>query len=154
MDSNSAISYLMQHTAAAMGRQSDQLLQERLGIGLSQFKILMALQHEPYIQQRKLAMHLGQTEASISRQIKLLHERGMLVTRINPKSKREHLNVPTPKGIKIAEAAREAMQQHYATMFAALNDKQQKQLVQMLAGFHAWLCPPGKPNSCNHPFNI
>ncbi|HXR49712.1 MAG TPA: MarR family winged helix-turn-helix transcriptional regulator, partial [Verrucomicrobiae bacterium] len=61
------LSYLIQHLAAVMGKQSDQLLQEQLGIGYSQYKILMVLEWNPRVQQRTIAESLGQTEASISR---------------------------------------------------------------------------------------
>src|SRR5688572_31693887 len=98
MEPVSAIPYLLQHTAAMLLRQSDQILQERLGIGMSQVRILTMLEHEPNVQQRKLADRLGQTEASISRQIKLMREKGFLTVAVNPKSKREHITVPTQKG--------------------------------------------------------
>src|SRR5262245_828979 len=92
--------YLLQHTAMILMRQSDQVLQERLGVGMSQFKILMMVRTSPNVQQRKLAEALGQTEASISRQTKLLCEKGLLIIRVNPKSRREHIAVPTAKGLK------------------------------------------------------
>jgi DNA-binding MarR family transcriptional regulator len=79
MGTTDTIGYMLQHTASIMYRQSDQVLQERLGLGMSQYKILMILHEKPQIRQRVLADQLGQTEASISRQIKLLVERGMLV---------------------------------------------------------------------------
>src|ERR1700755_3521534 len=89
--------YLLQHTATILMRQSDQVLQERLGIGMSQFRVLLMLQRNANSQQRKLAECLGQTEASISRQIKLLCEKSLLAVRVNPQSRREHIAVLTPK---------------------------------------------------------
>jgi DNA-binding MarR family transcriptional regulator len=149
-----AIGYLLQHVASTLGRQSDQVLQEQLGIGMSQFKLLMILRHSPHIPQRHLADNLGQTEASISRQIKLLVEKGLLIVKINPKSKREHITVPTPKGIAITEAARDILGQHFDPMYANLHEKQQKQLVETLATLHAWVCQPGKLVACDHPFKL
>ncbi|HXR49776.1 MAG TPA: winged helix-turn-helix domain-containing protein [Verrucomicrobiae bacterium] len=58
---------LLDHVAATVAKQSDQVLQEQLGIGLSQFKILQVLQAEPRTPQREIARSLAQTEASISR---------------------------------------------------------------------------------------
>ncbi|HSX23988.1 MAG TPA: MarR family winged helix-turn-helix transcriptional regulator, partial [Candidatus Saccharimonadales bacterium] len=66
------IGYLLQHLSGVLAKQSDQALQERLGIGFSQFKILRVLQHSPQTQQRQIAEWIGKTEASISRQIKLM----------------------------------------------------------------------------------
>jgi DNA-binding MarR family transcriptional regulator len=154
MDPVITMGYLLQHTAAIIMRQSDQVLQERLGIGMSQLRILMMLEHAPGIQQRKLADCLGQTEASISRQIKLLQDKGMLAVRINPKSRREHLAMPTTKGIKMTQAALEVLAQHHTPMMEQLNDKQRQQLQAMLQTLHGHICAPGKPFACDHPYKI
>ena len=148
------VGYLLQHTATILARQSDQVLQERLGIGMSQLKLLMMLQRTPNVQQRKLAECLGQTEASISRQIKLLREKGLLTIRVNPRSRREHLTIPTSKGIKLTEAALEVLSQHHEPMVGQLSVKQQEQLIAVLATFHDYACAPNKPFACDHSFKI
>lgn len=152
MDPVITIGYLLQHTASILMRQSDQVLQERLGIGMSQLRLLMMLQKAPNVQQRKLAECLGQTEASVSRQIKLLREKGMLTVRINPKSRREHLTVPTTRGLKLTEAALEVLSQYHTPMIELLNPKQREQLTAMLAVLHEHTCVPGKPFACDHSF--
>ena len=152
MDPVISIGYLLQHTATILMRQSDQVLQERLGIGMSQLKILMMLDHAPNAQQRKLAECLGQTEASISRQIKLMQEKGVLTVRVNPKSRREHLTVPTAKGLKMTEAALEVLSQYHTPMMELINDKQRDQLKATLKIFHDYICTPGRPFVCDHPF--
>jgi len=48
------LTYLVQHLAAVMGKQADQVLQEQLGIGISQFRILMVLEWNPRVQQRTI----------------------------------------------------------------------------------------------------
>ncbi len=147
------IGYLLQHTATILMRQSDQVLQERLGIGMSQVRLLMMLQINPNVQQRKLAECLGQTEASVSRQIKLLMEKGLLGVRVNPKSRREHVTMPTPKGVKITEAALEVLQQYHQPMFDLITPKQQQQLQESLTKFHNFTCVSGRPFACDHPFD-
>lgn len=148
-----ALTYLLQHTAAMMGRQTDQMLQERLGIGVSQLRILMMLQREPNMQQRKLADVLGQTEASVSRQIKLLEQKGLLTVRVNPKSRREHQMIPEPKGIKVTEAALEVVNQYATPIAELLTDKQREQLNEMIGLIHGHVCAPGKLYACNHAFD-
>jgi DNA-binding MarR family transcriptional regulator len=148
------VGYLLQHMATILMRQSDQVLQERLGVGTSQFRILMMLHRNPNVQQRKLAECLGQTEASISRQIKLLVERGLLGVRVNPKSRREHITLLTAKGTKMTEAALEVLEQYHTPMFDLLSDKQRTQLEESLTTFHNYTCMPGKPFACDHPFDI
>jgi DNA-binding MarR family transcriptional regulator len=148
------IGYLLQHTATMLIRQSDQVLQERLGIGMSQLRLLMMLQHEPNVQQRKLAECLGQTEASVSRQIKLLREKSYLTVRVNPKSRREHVTVLTPRGVKMTEAALDILTKYHTPMLEPYSRKQVEQFTEMLAGIHAYTCAPGKPFACDHPFKI
>jgi DNA-binding MarR family transcriptional regulator len=146
------IGYLLQHTSSILMRQSDQVLMERLGVGMSQLRLLMMLARRPNERQRALAERLGQTEASVSRQIKLLKNRGLLAVKINPKSRREHLTIPTRKGQKITEAALEVLANHHRPMIDLLNPKQQTQLVEMLSTFHQHTCTPGKPFACDHTF--
>ena len=148
------LGYLLTHTATILLRQSDQVLQERLGIGMSQFKILMMLQHQSNVQQRKLAECLGQTEASISRQIKLLCEKGLLAIRVNPKSRREHIIILTAKGVKMTEAAMEVLEQYHTPLVERLSSKQRQALKEMLGTFHQDICASGKQFACDHPFDM
>lgn len=154
MEAITAIPYLLQHTATMMLRQSDQVLLERLGIGVSQLRILTMLEHDPSARQRQIADRLGQTEASISRQIKLLAEKGYLTVSVNPKSRREHLAAITPKGVKIMVAAKEVLELYYQPIDELLGDKQRKALAEALATLHAHTCVPGKPYACDHPYGI
>lgn len=154
MDPVSTLGYLLQHTASIMNRQADQVLQERLGIGMSQFKLLMMLQNNPDVRQLKLAECLGQTEASISRQVKLLQEKGMLAMQVNPSNRREHIIICTAKGVKITEAAREVLTEYVQPLVAHLSDKEQEKLIAMLSSVHQQVCAGGKPFACDRPFNI
>ncbi len=154
MEPITAIPYLLQHTATMMLRQADQVLQERLGIGIAQLRILTMLEHEPNVQQRTLADRLGQTEASVSRQIKLMSEKGLLSSAISPKSKREHITMLTPKGLKISDAAKEVLDAYYKPVLDVLNEKQMKQLAEALILVHGRTCVSGKPFACDHPYKI
>lgn len=140
------LGYLLQHVTTLMGKQSEQVLQERLGIGFSQFKILRVLQSNPHIKQREIASNLGQTEASISRQVKLMLDEGLLHSTISPKNRREHITIPTQKGLKLTQAAMDALAQYHAPTFAALTDKQREQLIGILETIHTKICPIDHPN--------
>lgn len=140
------LGYLLQHVTTLLSKQSEQVLQERLGIGFSQFKILRVLQSNPHIKQREIASNLGQTEASISRQVKLMLDEGLLRSTISPKNRREHITVPTPKGLKLAAAAMEALAQYHTPTFASLTEKQREQLREILETVHTKICPIDHPN--------
>jgi len=133
-------SFLFEHIAALLAKQSDQVLQEQLGIGLSQYKILRVLHAEPRTMQRDIAANLGQTEASISRQVKLMLVDGLLQSQRNPKDHREHLTVVTSKGERLTEAAVIALERYHRPTFAALSDKQQEQIAAALHTLHDQLC--------------
>lgn len=142
--------YVLQHVADTLSRQLDQVILEQIGIGLSQYKILQALHADPEVRQHHIASRLGQTEASISRQIKLLKERGLLVSSVNPRNRREHLHAPTALGVKMLDNAATALNKYASGMFGAVGDKQRKQFIEALTVFHAWTCQPGKPYGCDH----
>ncbi len=142
------IGYLLQHVAFSLARQSDQVLQEQLGFGLSQYKIMMVLQWNPNVQQRHIADSLGQTEASISRQIKLMHEQGLLQTTISPQNRREHITTLTAKGLRMTEEARNVLARYHAPTFEALGEKQVAQLVEMLTTLHRETCKGDRPGRC------
>ena len=144
------ISHLLNHLSFALVRQSDQVLQERLGIGFSQYKILTVVQYHPHLQQRKIADSLGQTEASISRQIKLMHDQGLLMTQVNPENRREHTTTLTPRGVRLASEATATLEGYHAPVINALSDKQQKQFLELLELMHNQSCKPDRLTTCQH----
>jgi DNA-binding MarR family transcriptional regulator len=145
--------YAFQHVAFTLSRQSDQLLHQRLGIGLSQFKILMVLEQQPYIQQRQIADTLGQTEASISRQIKLMTKKGLLQSKRSPSNRRQNITTPTSKGLVLLDTANELLNQYHKPMFESLNQSQQKYLAESISEMHKWSCQSGKTGACDHPYS-
>lgn len=150
MQPTNNIGYLLNHLAFMLSRQSDQVLQEQLGIGFSQFKILMTLKWNSSIQQKQIADRLGQTEASISRQIKLLHDKGLLSTRISADNKREHITSLTDKGERLTDKAMQVLNRYHAPTFASLSEKQQQNLINTLNIMHDAVCVD-KKGGFNHP---
>lgn len=150
MQPTNNIGYLLNHLAFILSRQSDQVLQEQLGIGFSQFKIMMALKWNPSVQQKHIAERLGQTEASISRQIKLLHEKGLLTTRISAENKREHITTLTSKGERLTEKAMQILNSYHAPTFASLSASEQQSLIATLNKMHDAACVERK-GGFNHP---
>jgi DNA-binding MarR family transcriptional regulator len=136
MEPRNLIHTLLHHLSAVFGRESDQILQEQLGIGLSQFKILAALQENPASQQKHIAFLLGQTEASVSRQVKLLQNKGMIETTVNPSNRREHITTLTLKGVRIIEAAQNVLANYQVGSLEHMPEKQQTQLLELLARVH------------------
>ena len=153
MRPSSTIGYLLQHISSLLAKQSDQVLQEQLGIGLAQFKILRTLQTEPRTPQREIAFNLGQTEASISRQVKLMIADGLLQSMRSPKDHREHLTVTTPKGERLTEAALAALSKYFGPLVGSLSEKQQAQLVSALEDLHGHVCSVDHSHSTQEPLH-
>lgn len=148
METTHDISNQLQHLCTVLAKQSDQALQERLGIGFSQYKILRVLEDRPKIRQRQIAEVLGQTEASISRQVGIMTDNGLLRITVSPKNRREHLTIPTPKGLRLAEEASRVLDESHEFMFRNLGDKSQQQLCETLSKMHDYTCQPGKTGAC------
>lgn len=144
------LSYLVQHLSAVMGKQADHLLQEQLGIGLSQFKILMVVEWNPRVQQKTIADSLGQTEASVSRQIKLLKKKGLLETKQDQHNRRKHITAPTTMGMQITEAATAIMRRNFGPEYASLGEEKLTQLIVGLQDLHKVVCRAGKLGACDH----
>lgn len=140
--------YLLHHLSFVLDRQSDQLLQDALGIGFSQFKILLALKWHENVQQRAIAEYLGQTEASVSRQIKLLQKQGLLMSTVSPRNRREHITRLTAKGNRLAERGKELLNSYHAPMFARLAPAQQAQFLDILSAMHEYACQASKAGAC------
>jgi DNA-binding MarR family transcriptional regulator len=148
------LSYLLNHVATVMSKQSDQVLREQLDIGLSQYKILMVLEWNPRTGQKTVADSLGQTEASISRQIKLLKKRGLLESKPDPNNRRKHITAPTTRGMKLTEAATDILRRSFAPEYAGIADDQLTQLMDGLHVMHKIVCRSGKPGACGHQLGI
>ena len=148
------LNYLIHHLSAVMGRQTEQVLQEQLGIGLSQFKILMVLEWNPRVGQRAIADSLGQSEAAISRQVKLLKAKNLLVTKQDPNNRRKHITAPTPLGMQITEAASSILRRSFGPDLAGLGDDQLNRLTASLQQLHRVICRPGRTGACDHQLGL
>ena len=127
-----AIHTLLHHLSSVFARESDQILQEQLGIGLSQYKILQTLVENSAMQQRVIAVEIGQTEASVSRQIAVLEKRGLIESMRNPVNRREHITTLTSRGERVVEAAEKVLTIHHSSSMSRLSKREQEVLLSLL----------------------
>jgi len=140
MTNSDDISNLIQSAALVLARQSDQILLEQLGIGWSQYRILRVIKLHDAISQRKISHLLGQTEASISRQIKILTEDGLISHEQLSTNRRVHISSLTIKGIRITDSAIDILAKHDSAIFGNLSDKQRRQLSLCLESITSGAC--------------
>src|SRR5580700_3709704 len=125
--------YLLQHIGTILERQFDQALLEQFGIGTSQYRILLVLQAHPDISQKHLAANLGQTEASISRQVRVLQNKLLITVRVHPTSRRERVVSLSSKGSTVIVVAQQLFAQNAASLLDGLSERQQKSFKETLA---------------------
>ena len=68
----------IQKLAFLLEKRADDSLKEQLDIGFAQYKVLEAINQNSLARQNMVAEMLDQTEASISRQIKILEKKGLI----------------------------------------------------------------------------
>jgi DNA-binding MarR family transcriptional regulator len=128
----SDIGSLLHKVSKDLDKISDQVLLEQLGIGLSQFRVLLYLLGEDGVRQKLIAENLGQSEPSVSRQVEVLQKKGLAVVRRSTQSRRDRLVFMTQKGAKTAERAVHILNEYHAPMFDNLTEKKQAQLIETL----------------------
>lgn len=133
--------YLLQHVAAITDRRADQALQERMGIGMSQYRVMVVLRAGPGVQQKHIAEVLSQTEASISRQVKLMVEQGLVTSRVSQANRRQHLTALTTRGLHFVQEADDVLAGMYDQALEQLSNRQQGQFDELLQLVHTRLCP-------------
>lgn len=126
------LGFMLHKLGAMMEKQSDAALFGEFGLGFSQFKIMMALEHHAGVQQKEIANFLGQTEASISRQIKLLHDAGFLTVGERPEDKKKHIIELTAKGKRMSVDAFAVLQNFYQPVISQLTPAEQKSTLTHL----------------------
>lgn len=132
MNNHLSVGLLLPQVAASLTRYYDGCLQSQLGIGFSQYKILSILSERPYAKQKDIARQLGQTEASVSRQVKIMYEDGLLRTRQRSEDRREHVTELTPRGERMARQASGVLNSSARPFFSHLSVKDQIALSNLL----------------------
>lgn len=117
---------------SAFERASNKQLVDKVGYGISHFRLLKAIAHHSAPTQQAVASELGQSEAAVSRQIKLLIEDGLITIKVNPKNRREHILGITSKGQSKARSAKKIMKVHLHDLLVGLNKKTLAEAVKAL----------------------
>jgi DNA-binding MarR family transcriptional regulator len=150
MQPNNDIGYLLNHLSSVLARQSDDILQERLGFGMTQYKILTSLLWSNGMLQKQIAERLGLTEAGISRQMKIISDMKLLQVTINPVNKREHIIRLTARGEQKTHEAMNIIKDYHAPVFRSLGTEQQQALLHTLSTLHSATCSSGRAGACHH----
>ena len=109
------------HLSYILQQASDELLLDKVGIGLSQARIMSALYQNVPLSQRSVAVNLAQTEANVSRQLRQMKKQGLVKITRAKKDARQRDVILTKKGHNAYRKAEELLK------------KQQSQFLRLLA---------------------
>jgi DNA-binding MarR family transcriptional regulator len=108
------------HLTYILQQVSDETLQEEVGIGLSQARVLSVLSSSTPKSQREVAQALSQTEANVSRQVKGMHKNGLLGIKRSKKDSRQREVILTAKGLKKYEEAEKILKKKQTVFLKSL----------------------------------
>lgn len=132
MSFKNTVGYLLHNLSETLDGASDRILKREFDIGLAQFRVLLVLEENDGASQKKIADELSQTEASISRQIKILSKKGLIEIEGNYDNKRERLIYQTHQGHDTAKRSVKALNEYHQPIFDSLSQEEQARLHGLL----------------------
>ncbi len=117
--------------AFSLEKRADEVLRNQLDIGFAQYKVLEAINQNPLTKQNIVASLLDQTEASISRQVKILQKKGLISIQVvmgNKRAKELHL---TRVGEDIVRQAEQAIDIELDDVFEKLSYSEQRVFYEL-----------------------
>lgn len=108
----------------------DNLLQNRLQLTFSQFRILMAVEKTDDVCQRDIARYWDMTEAAVSRQIAILITKKFIARKENKKNRREYILTLTKQGTSQLEKACRILDIHFEAIYGVVTQIERKVLLE------------------------
>ncbi len=117
--------------AFLLEKRADENLKAQAGIGFAQFKVLEAIGSNMLAKQNLIASQLDQTEASISRQIKILQKKGLIsVASVMGNRRARELSL-TEKGEELLLQSVEILDMAQAQIIGALSYQEQRHFQEL-----------------------
>jgi DNA-binding MarR family transcriptional regulator len=118
--------------AFLLEKKSDEILRDQLSIGFAQYKVLEAISHNTLAKQNLIAELLDQTEASISRQIKLLEKKGLIVVSQVMGNKRARELSLTMQGEETVSQAKQLLDIATSQITGVLSMQEQRTVQELI----------------------
>lgn len=122
----------IQKLAFLLEKKADDALKENLDIGFAQYKVLEAINQNTLARQNMVAEMLDQTEASISRQIKILQSKGLIKVADVMGNKRARELTLTRVGEDMVRQAASTLDSTQNEIIGSLNYQEQQMMNEML----------------------
>lgn len=111
--------------AFLLEKRADESLKTQVGIGFAQYKVLEAIGRNALAKQNMIAELLDQTEASISRQIKILEKRNLIIVATVMGNKRARELTLTEEGEQLLQQCEGILDISQAQLFGGLSFEEQ-----------------------------
>src|SRR5258707_387162 len=102
-------------------QSADELLLSKNGVGLSQTRIMAVLAKSGPRSQAYAAVELGQTEANVSKQLKVMKKQGLVNITKNKKDHRQRDVSLTPKGYRSYTKAEQILKHHEKGLLSTMS---------------------------------
>lgn len=129
------LSFMLHKVVFCMDKIADTLLQEKLELTFSLYKVLLVIDHKT-VSQHEIAVYWEMTEAAVSRQVDLLISKKWVTKQENPENRRAHMLTLTAKGNQMLTQATQLLDTEYEKLFAEVSKQERKIL---LTSFHKLL---------------
>ena len=117
--------------AFLLEKRADESLKQQVTIGFAQYKVLEAIGRNSLAKQNMIAELLDQTEASISRQIKILEKKDLIVVATVMGNKRARELSLTEKGEELLQQCEEILDLAQAQVIGALSYQEQRHFQEL-----------------------
>jgi DNA-binding MarR family transcriptional regulator len=134
------IDVLLEHITSLLTSKYNLVLSNELGISYSQYKVLVQFSGNSIIRQKTIAKFLGQTEASISRQLGIMDVNGLIHKTYDPDNRKSIIVTLTQKGHTVKNSAENIVLRENSTSLRKVSAKDQKLLTKNLTKIHDQIC--------------
>ena len=117
--------------AFLLEKRADESLKAQAGIGFAQFKVLEAVGSNMLAKQNSIAGQLDQTEASVSRQIKILQKKDLIIVASVMGNRRARELSLTEKGEELLLQCVEILDLAQAQIIGALSYQEQRHFQEL-----------------------
>jgi DNA-binding MarR family transcriptional regulator len=147
---NQHLTYSLHKLVFVLDKMADQALKEKIDLTFSQFKVLMAIDHQT-VSQSDIARHWQMSDPAVSRQIELLVNKKLIEQDINQENRRQNQLKLTATGKKVLQKAEATIESKYEETFGSLTQKEKSSMAESIEKILSHLCPnqlaPGNPCS-------
>jgi DNA-binding MarR family transcriptional regulator len=119
--------------AFLLEKRADEALRTQVGIGFAQYKVLEAIGRNMLAKQNLIAELLDQTEASVSRQVKILEKKGFIIVGTVMNNRRAKELSLTEKGEESLGHCEEALDMAQSSIIGGLSYQEQQHFHELFA---------------------